>query len=139
MFFTLTSCGTLQVRTAHDRRYIMMANFTKLMSTNPGEKNMPIHTMPWLLTRCRIFSAILKSPYWGNFFSRSQHQQLFISLTKTARKKSTDNVAAIVITRSKTVILTSSWPNIVSQHRLLKFLLKLRSMLEVLLKSYFSV
>lgn len=67
----------------------------RLRIANPGEKNIPIHTMPWLFTKCKIFSAILKSPYWneinlkfaslslihgtlGKRFSKSQHQHEFM-------------------------------------------------------------
>lgn len=58
-----TSWGTLHVRTIQDLKYIIIISLTRLMSTRPGEKNMPIHTCPWLLINVRMFSAILKSPY----------------------------------------------------------------------------
>lgn len=43
-YLNMTSCGTLHVRTAHDRKYIRIPNFTKLRMAKPGAKNMPIHT-----------------------------------------------------------------------------------------------
>lgn len=75
-----------------------MPSLRRFNTAKPGLKNMPIQTMPWLFTKCRMFSAILKSPYWGNCFSRSQHQQLFMKRTKRARKKSIPSVETIVIT-----------------------------------------
>lgn len=40
----ITSWGTLQVSTAHDRKYIRMPSLTKFRIAKPGAKNMPIHT-----------------------------------------------------------------------------------------------
>ena len=54
-----------------------MANFTKFIIGNPGAINKPIQTMPWLFTKCKTFSATLKSGYLGNFNSKSQGQNGF--------------------------------------------------------------
>ena len=119
-----TSCGTLHVNTIQDLKYIIIISFTKLMSTRPGEKNMPIHTCPWLFIRVNMFSAILKSPYWmlhalwlewqrvlwnskmfygilmhtwGNVFSISQHHLWLTYRTNKARRKSMHSGATIDI------------------------------------------
>lgn len=97
----MTSWGTLQVRTAQDLKYIRIPSFKRFSAVNPGLKNIPIQIIPWLFTKWSIFSAILKSPYWGNCFSRSQHQQPFIYRTKTARKKSILSVVTILSTCDK--------------------------------------
>lgn len=62
-YLNTTSCGTLHVRTIQDLKYIITTSFTRLIITRPGEKNIPIHTCPWLLISIKMFSAILKSPY----------------------------------------------------------------------------
>ena len=89
------SWGMLQVKTAHERKYIMRQSLMVLMAGRPGEKNIPslwtqveshsreneqalaaYQTIPWLLTRCRMFSAIGKSVYPGKD-SRSQKKHAF--------------------------------------------------------------
>ena len=60
-----------------------------------------------------------KSGYFGKLFSKSkQHQIGFITRRKKLRKKSPTKICATVNTVSITVSLTSSCPNIVSQHSL---------------------
>lgn len=99
-----TSCGILQVITAQDLRYMRIPSLKRFNTINPGLKNIPIHIIPWLSTKWSIFSAILKSPYWGNCFSRSQHQQPFMNRTKTARIKSIVNVFAMIIIYNKKIL-----------------------------------
>lgn len=43
-YLNTTSCGTLQVSTAHERKYIKIPNLIKFRIAKPGEKNIPIHT-----------------------------------------------------------------------------------------------
>ena len=62
--------------------------------------------LPWLLTRCKIFSATLKSGYFGNFDSRSQNQQGFKIRRNRARKKSPTKIDQQVTTVSKMVSFT---------------------------------
>ena len=62
--------------------------------------------LPWLLTRCKIFSATLKSGYFGNFDSRSQNQQGFKIRRNKARKKSPTKIDQQVTTVSKMVSFT---------------------------------
>ena len=60
-----------------------------------------------------------KSGYFGKLFSKSkQHQIGFITRRKKLRKKSPTKICATVNTVSITVSLTSSCPNMVSQHSL---------------------
>ena len=70
----------------------------------------------------------LKSGYLGKVFSRSQHiQQGLKTLKKALMKKSPQNMDMMVKRRSIMVNLTSSCPNIVSQHNFLSLIFSLRS------------
>ena len=63
-----------------------------------------------------------KSGYFGKLFSKSkQHQMGFITRKNKLRKKSPIKICAMVNTVSITVSLTSSCPNIVSQHNSRRF------------------
>ena len=64
----------------------------------------------------------------GKVFSRSQHiQQGLKTLKKALMKKSPQNMDMMVKRRSIMVNLTSSCPNIVSQHNFLSLIFSLRS------------
>ena len=70
------------------------------------------------------------SGYFGKLFSKSkQHQIGFITRKKRLRKKSPTRHCTTVNTVSITVNLTSSCPNIVSQHNLRSLSFSLRSLL----------
>lgn len=115
-----TSCGILQVITAQDLRYMRIPSLKRFNTINPGLKNIPIHIIPWLSTKWSIFSAILKSPYWGNCFSRSQHQQPFMNRTKTARIKSMVNVFAMIIIYNKKILQFTHLNNLKRKKKVLQ-------------------
>ena len=92
----------------------------------------------WIAWHSRAFNSsservayiflTLKSGYLGKVFSRSQHiQQGLKTLKKALMKKSPQNMDMMVKRRSIMVNLTSSCPNIVSQHNFLSLIFSLRS------------
>lgn len=65
----------IHVMTAQDLRYMKIINFKLFIAGRRGEKKSPNQTIPWLLIKCRTFSATLNSPYSGKVDSISQHHQ----------------------------------------------------------------
>ena len=106
------SIGQLQVQTAHDRKYMIIVNFSTFMAGNKGQKKAPIHITAWLLLKrnhresnirfyhyqsARTFSAILNSPYPNQPASKSkQHQCQLHCRTIIARMKSIIKIAMMV-------------------------------------------
>ena len=88
------SIGQLQVQTAHDRKYMIIVNFSTFMAGNKGQKKAPIHITAWLLLNRNRGDEILDL-----FFTKVQEhfQQFWIHHIPTNQLPNQNNTNASCI------------------------------------------